>query len=170
MKIKTILLFTTILCLSRSNSNAQVYDGANNKVFNVGAELSNYNYVVFGGDVGLTDYLSWGVNLRLLLNPPDIKEPDFLKRLGGYLKMDYHAANALKLKKSDILIGYKVGLDISHGPQATYQYFFTDFFGLYGKASYYFNYPKDDEYYLIKKPDQFTYEFGFVYKNFGTIF
>lgn len=169
MQIKTILLFTTILLFSRSNSNAQVYDGASNKVFNVGAELSNYKYIVFGGDVGLTDFLSGGVNLRLLLNPPDIREPSFLKRLGGYLKMEFHAANALKLKKSDILIGYKIGLDLSHGPQATYQYFFTDFFGLYGKANYYFNYPKDGDYYMLLKPDHFTYEFGIVYKDFGII-
>jgi len=172
MKIKASVFYITLWMLFTTKANliAQVFDGAQNQVSYIGGELSNYNYLTVGLDYGLTDYLSVGANIKYLFNPPEIpnkEEFSFLNRLGAHLRLDFHWANYLHLKKSDILMGYRIDLEGAHGPQIIYQYFFTDFFGLYGRSNYYVNIPKSVEYFKFRKPDPLTFEVGIIYKYFG---
>lgn len=169
MKNKFLLCILILVFLFISDKgNCQIYDGAQNKVYYLGTEVSNYKYLLFGGDHGLTDFLSFGVNLKYMLNPPFSDDLNFIKRLNGELRLDLHAPQSLNLKKSDILIGYGVHLNGLHGPHVSYQYFFTDFFGLFGRANYYVNSPKNDDFFIARKPDAISFEVGIAFKFFNS--
>ncbi len=169
MKNKFLTIISIVFFFSISDKLcAQVYDGAQNKVYYLGTEVSNYKYILFGGDHGLTDFLSFGVSIKYLLNPPFPDDLNFIKSLNGELRLDLHAPQSLNLKKSDILLGYGVHLNGLHGLHASYQYFFTDFFGLFGRANYYVNSPKNEDFYIARKPDAFSIEVGIAYKFFNS--
>ena len=172
MKNLIFILISFYTLLNTEILNAQIYDGAQNKVSYLGTEISNYNHIIFGTDVGLTDFLSCGVNLKFNLNPPaNAPDINIITRTTGEIRLDFHGANILNLKKSDILLGYGLTLDILHGPHINYQYFFTDFFGLYSRATYNIKTSSNNNrFYEYRKQDPLSFEFGIAYKFFNTYF
>ncbi|MEP7196376.1 MAG: hypothetical protein ABI851_07625 [Saprospiraceae bacterium] len=138
MKNKIIICIALFIFSNINKVNAQMYDGNNDNIYTLGAEINKKLYYCnLTADIGLSDYISGGVFIKYLFNNPKPVESLFSKFLIG-ARLDVHGSNFFKLKKSDILLGYEYGVSY-HGPHTEYRYAITDFFGFFGRAIYNIN-------------------------------
>jgi hypothetical protein len=139
------IIFICSFCIYSVSGFSQYYDGGLDFTGKLGYEPGKNSYLFAGGEVGLSKLFSIGLQFKYLatVDKSSYKSPRFEEDLVPFnwaSRLDLHGFYLFNMKKSDVLVGLNYAPS-TFGTHAEMRYFFSEFFGVFGRTLYHFNNP-----------------------------